>query len=100
MSADHGYTLNRLALLQRASLIEACERFTVETGGSHHRCSECDQSYDAHVAAALLHRICRGCLHGDQDDRDAVVWCTNQASWARYKALPPTEGCSKWEPKA
>ena len=52
MSAERGYTLTRADLIQHGRKIEACDVFTVNAGGSHHRCDACDATYHEHIIAA------------------------------------------------
>lgn len=53
MSADHGYTLNRTALIAEASQVAACGVFRVEPGGSRHVCADCGATLVAHIVVAL-----------------------------------------------
>lgn len=50
MSAEMGYTLNRVALLREARKVTACRDFRVES--SHHRCESCGKSLLEHIIVA------------------------------------------------
>ena len=64
MSADHGYTLDRAALLADAEQVTACDVFRVEADGSRHHCADCGQALLAHLVVALR-QSCGTCAHYD-----------------------------------
>lgn len=52
MSADHGYTWNRIKLLAEGRKITSCKTFTVEAHGSRHHCGGCGKTLLEHIIVA------------------------------------------------
>jgi hypothetical protein len=98
MSASHGYTLNRAALLADAEKVTACDVFRAEAGGSHFVCADCGGTISAHIVVALR-QTCGTCAHSNPDDAawPGATFCTKPGSPWNGKLLPLVGRCEAWE---